>query len=145
MNNAIREEEYFHQFYLKLSERATNPEVKQTLKTLSDQEAAHKQRLESINLAEDEDKYDTSKLDEEMAEKDAKQIPLEDFEDVKSMLIFAIKQESIAKATYTKLAQSTQEPEYKETFLKLADEEGKHQLLLTGKLALLEQEGETAW
>ncbi|MFT4297818.1 MAG: hypothetical protein ACMXX5_01365 [Candidatus Woesearchaeota archaeon] len=142
--NAIRDEKYFYFFYIKLSEKAKNSNVKEELIRLAKEEQRHQQKLEALKLNQQDD-FNSADFDELQASQDAEQIPLDDFKDVKSMLNFAIKQEVIANMTYSKLADSCTDAKIEAVFRELAAEEKKHELLLTGKLSLINQDFVLEW
>jgi rubrerythrin len=145
LEHAIRDETYFYNFYNFLSEKALNEDVKQQLKRLASDELRHKQKLEAMKDFDFSDISELEVLDRVHAEEDASQVSLDSFNDIKSMLNFAIKQEVIANITYTKLAEACKESSMESVFKELATEEKKHELILTGKLALINQEFKIEW
>ncbi len=145
LDNAIKEEQYFHEFYKALAEKANEPAVKKELLKLSEQELIHKEKLRSLNFERIGDKIIADAIDEFDIEEEIALNPIEEFRNIKEMLEFAIKQEVLAKVTYLKMAKTINDDEAMNIFEMLAEEEKKHELLLTGKLALLEQQGAVDW
>ncbi len=139
LENAIKEEEYFHSFYLYLAEKIENDEIKQDLRKLAEQELMHKEKLECLSFEQIGRKVIADKINEIDVAEEVALTPVEEFKDLKDMFAFAIKQETIAQTTYEQLASAVDDENAKKLFLILADEEKKHRLLLTGKLALIEE------
>ncbi len=136
IENAIRDEEYFHLFYKKLAELSQDEKIKEGLLRLSEQERNHKEKLESLNFEQLGTKVIPDKISEIDVAEEVEMAPIEEFSDLRDMYAFAIKQEALAQITYEKLREAVNDPEAKDLFQTFADEEKKHKLLLTGELAL---------
>jgi len=143
LENAIRDEAYFHEFYKRLALFAKDKKVSQELLKLSEQEKLHKEKLESLSFEKIGENIIPEKVDE-LAIEEASLAPIEDFKSVNDMLVFAIKQEILARTAYMQLAKATTDAKVGLLFTKLANEEKTHELILTGKLASAAW-GEVSW
>lgn len=135
IENAIKEEEYFSEFYKKLAESANDEKVKEGLLRLSEQERIHKEKLLSLNLHVLG--VVPGIITKEDVEAEVSLTPVEEFASVKDMLAFAVKQEVQAELMYKKLSASTEDEDAKKLFDMLAEEEKEHKMLLTGELAVI--------
>lgn len=130
LENAIKEEEYFHNFYANLAEKTTDEEIKESLNMLSEQELMHKERLESLKIENViPDKIDAIDIADELGLP-----PIEEFLDMQTMFEFALKQEVAAKTLYRQLADAVEEPEAKRLLIILSEEESKHEQILAQEL-----------
>ncbi|MEA3429965.1 MAG: ferritin family protein [Nanoarchaeota archaeon] len=130
LEKAMKEEEYFYNFYNDLAERATDEEIKRALRGLAEAEKMHKERLASLNIENVQvDKIDALNISEELG------LPsIEEFLDIKTMYEFAIKQEKAAKELYIALAEAVDDENGKKLLLALSEEESKHEQLLAQEL-----------
>lgn len=135
MERAIKEEQYFHELYLKLADKVGVPSAKHLLLTLSEQEEIHKKRLESLdleNMKPISGAIESIDLGEELV-----LTPLNELGSIKEVFEFAIKNEIEANKRYKELAASIENPEAKNIFEMLASEEEKHESLLKEELKKL--------
>ena len=139
IENAIKEEEYFYNFYKKSAEVAENPEIKEELLKLAEFEKLHKEKLETLNFEEIGDKVVPEKLGVIQITDEDILLPFEKFESLKQMFEFAIKQEIAARKTYEILRDSIDDEAAKEMFNKLAQDEANHEMVLTEKLNNLKE------
>ncbi|MBU0756629.1 MAG: ferritin family protein [Nanoarchaeota archaeon] len=134
LNMAIKEEEFFKNFYLEAAEKTDVESAKALLKNLSEAEASHKERLETLDsekLGElvIADKIDAIDVAEELA-----LTPINEFNSLKEIFEFAIKAEASAKDMYERLGESVDDETAKKLFTLLASEEEKHHDMLASEL-----------
>ena len=123
---AINEEIKAMKFYLMLSDYVEEPEIAEALNDLAMVESGHRKKLEAIKAGritlKDEEFGDlgiTSKVDD--IEPDAKM-------DYIDLLKIGMKKEEAARKLYLNLAKVAQTKEFRDTFLKLANEEAQHKM-----------------
>lgn len=145
LENAIREEEYFSAFYMKMSEKASDESIKEQLRNLALQEQMHKEAIEALSFEKIGMRVIADKINEIDIEYELTLTPIEEFDNLHDMFKFAIKHETIAELGYERLANAINDADAKKLFLHFADEEKKHKLLLTGKMALVAQGTEVEW
>ena len=124
---AIKEEEAAAQFYTELARRAEKAWMKESLEEFAREEAGHKARLLDVKngrqLLSAADKVSDLKVSDFVVDV----TPSVDL-DYQEILIIAMKKEKAAFRLYTALAGATEEPDLKDVFLGLANEEAKHKL-----------------
>ena len=145
LESAIKDEEYFFNFYNMLADKSTKENIKEELGKLAMDEKRHKEKLESLSFEKIGAKVIARKIEAMDIARELEFAPIEDFKGVREMLVFAVKQEAMAQATYEKLKGAMEDENARNLFNMLAEEEKSHKLLLTGKLALIDQVGEINW
>lgn len=130
LEKAITEEEYFNQFYNTLADKASDESIKQALRQVAEQEQLHKEKLESLKVAD----VVPEKIDGLDIAEDLGLPPIEEFLDIKTMFEFAITQEIAAKLLYKDLAECMTDEQSKQLLLMLSDEEAKHEQILVEKV-----------
>jgi rubrerythrin len=125
---AIKKEQASNDFYLKLSQKADKPEMKQTCLDFAQQEMVHKSKLEAIKTGQlNLEKEEIGNLDLADTVEDVWEYSEMKYQE---MLMLAMKRELQAFKLYCALANMTKEKELKNTFLLLAQEEEQHKLKL---------------
>ncbi len=112
------------ELYMKMAAMAENPWMCKTLEGLAQEELQHRRKLKAVRAGkialEREEGGDLG-----IAE------TLEDIQphpdmDYRELVVFAIKKENVSYGLYSKLASIFSEPELKNIFLQLAEEEAGH-------------------
>ena len=128
MDFAIAREIDAHVFYLKLAERVTSPDLRETVRDFAMDEFQHRIRLQAIKVGE------IAFLDDEVGSLDiANRIPeIRPHPDMtyKELLILAMNREKAAFRIYTNLASIARTEDCRNTLLCLAQEEARHKLRL---------------
>jgi rubrerythrin len=124
---AIKNEIEANRMYLDLANNTTISAMKEVFEGFAKEEAGHKAKLEAIKTGSTTLPLDTNIQDLKIGDflVDVKPDPDMSYQDV---LVFAMKKEKEAFKLYTTLADFTDDPTLKETFLALAQEEAKHKL-----------------
>jgi rubrerythrin len=124
---AITHEESAAKFYTDLASRLDNPAMKQVLLDFSKEEEGHKAKLLEVKkgkkLEPSSEKIMDLKIGDYLANVDT-----EGEFNYQRALILAMKREKASYKLYTKLADSTDDPDIKSTMQALAQEEAKHKL-----------------
>lgn len=130
LENAIKEEAYFHLFYRELAMMQGDESVRAKLLELSIQERMHKEKLETLNVDKIGGLIVPEMVDDlEVADK-VSNTPMAEFENMEMMFKFAIRQEAMAKNVYASLAKVIGDVDTKQLFERLAAEEAGHEQLL---------------
>jgi rubrerythrin len=122
---AIEEEEKAYDLYLKLSQKVLDKGAKEMLLDMANMEKGHASKLRNY-MAGEEAVLDVAavsnlKMAEYMVDK-----PLEANAGVQDVLLFSIQAEKKAGRLYSDMASAVTNPSYKEFFIKMAEEEGRH-------------------
>lgn len=123
---AIAGETEASQFYTELACQMDNPAIREVFEDFAKEELGHKAQLEGVKKGNIQPKIEDVadlKIADYMV--DVKPSPNMDYQ---SALILAMKKEKAAFKLYTTLASKTQDPELRNMFLSLAQEEAKHKL-----------------
>ncbi|MFC1698080.1 ferritin family protein [Nanoarchaeota archaeon] len=134
LETAIKEEEYFYEFYKKLAEKATDEEMKKELNELAEYEKMHKEKLETLNFNEIGAKVIPEKLEKIDIGEELNLPDIDEFLDMRTMIEFAIKNEVKAKVMYKLLADSIDDESASNLLNKLSEEEAMHEQVLKEKL-----------
>ncbi len=138
LENSIKEENYFYHFYLELSEKADNQELKKELKKLAEYEKIHEEKLKTLDFNKLRGKIIPENFENLKDVKEELNIPpIEQFKDMKALIEFALKQEIQAKMLYADLAKSIDDPEAKGLLELLSSEEELHENILKERLTKL--------
>ncbi|MCB1875619.1 MAG: ferritin family protein [Chromatiales bacterium] len=124
---AIEREQQAADFYTDLAQKVNKPWLKEMLEGFSREEMRHKGKLKSVKKGEKllsaEQKIQNLKVSDYLVAVE----PTENL-DFQDALIVAMQREKAAYRLYTDLANNIDDPEMKELFLGLAQEEAKHKL-----------------
>lgn len=123
---AIAGETEASQLYTDLALQMENPAMREVFESFAKEELGHKTRLEGVkkgNIQPTIGKVTDLKIADYMV--DVQPSPNMDYQ---SAIILAMKKEKAAFKLYTTLASKTQNPELRDMFLSLAQEEAKHKL-----------------
>jgi rubrerythrin len=124
---AIRSEQEAVDFYTNLSSNASNSEMAEIFKDFAREEMGHKAKLMKIKeqglLEIQVENIPNLKIAEFLVE--MKATPDMSYSDA---LVLAMHKEKAAFKLYTRLAEKAPDSQFKEVFLKLAQEESKHKL-----------------
>ena len=124
---AIGEEQAAVDFYLKLADLSKNESIKKAFHEFAKEEMAHKAKLMEVK-ADGAAVFGTEKVvDMKLSDYLVDVIYRPDMP-YEEALILAMKKEKAAFKLYTALANRVQQPEMREMFLHLAQEEAKHKL-----------------
>ena len=124
---AIAREEEAAAFYTGLAANASESSMRSMFEGFAKEEMGHKSRLEAVKSRGVPAAADKKVVDLKIGDYlvDVEASPNMDYQDA---LIVAMKREKAAFRLYTDLAALADEPELKETFKFLAQEEAKHKL-----------------
>jgi rubrerythrin len=124
---AIGEEQAAVDFYLHLASQSKNKQTKQIFEEYAEEEMGHKAKLTGIKESGIFKLGDEKVRDLRIAEYlvDVKPTAGMTYQDA---LVLAMKKEKAAFRMYSKLAEQAADPQVKELFLALAQEESKHKL-----------------
>ena len=122
MARAIREEELFEEFYEKAAMRTGNAAAKTLFLRLADEERQHKLKLMGLHI-----NVEAGPIGDDLA-----LTPLNELQTIKDVFHHAITFEKKARQKYLRFARAFSEA--RELFTWLADEERKHEQLLTAEL-----------
>jgi len=124
---AIAREEEAAAFYTGLADNTTDTAMQTLFRAFSKEEMGHKARLEAVRARGVPPGVDKKVADLKIGDYlvDVEATPNMDYQDA---LIVAMKREKAAFRLYTDLAALADEPELKDTFRFLAQEEAKHKL-----------------
>lgn len=125
---AINEEQKASDLYASLAGRSRNKMIQEVFEQFSREELGHKKKLESIKsgrvVAVSREKVVDMKIGDYLVDVNKTRDDLT----YQESLIVAMKEEKAAFRLYSDLANRTDHPELKQTFLMLAQEEAKHKL-----------------
>jgi rubrerythrin len=124
---AIGEEVAAQQFYLKLAETATDQAMKEVFEGFAREEQGHKAKLEAVKAGKLRHAFTGRPQDLKIAEITVQVDPTTET-GYQEALILAMKKEKAAYRMYSDLADMTEEPELRDLFLGLAQEEARHKL-----------------
>jgi len=123
---AIAGETEAGRFYTDLAVQTDNPAMREVFESFAKEELGHKARLEGVKKSNIQPKVeDVADLKIADYTVDVKPSPNMDYQ---SAIILAMKKEKAAFKLYTTLASKMQDPELRDMFLSLAQEEAKHKL-----------------
>lgn len=125
---AIKDELRASNFYADLAAKSRNREIQKMFEQFSREELGHKKKLESIRegdmVAVSAEKVTDLKIGDYLVEVNSSRDDL----NYQEALIVAMKEEKAAFRLYSDLADRSDHPSLKDTFLMLAQEEAKHKL-----------------
>ena len=136
LNNAIKDEEYFANFYSMAAKKTEVESARKLFITLADQELLHKQKLESLSF--DPEAIIPDKVEDVEIAQDLMMTPIEEINDIKEVFKMAIKFEIQAKDMYQQLGACMADSQAKELLDKLAAEEERHETLLKEEMQKVE-------
>lgn len=128
IEHAIKEEEYAFHLYTDMAEETTVESIKRLLTNLAEQEATHKEKLQTLNLGNIRMLPAViSRIDvaEELA-----LTPLDEFKSLEDAFKFAVIAEIRANEMYITLGKAAESPDAKKIFTLLAEEEAQHKATL---------------
>jgi len=126
LNFAITQETKAHDFYLELADWVETERTSKALQNFADEELTHLQKL--LALKKSNLRIAAAQIGSlDIAEKLEPVEPKENMDYTKT-LIYAIKKEDRANKLYNSLAEASDDPEIKEMFLLLAQQEANHRL-----------------
>ena len=130
LNFAIGKEEEAARFYTTLAGKMAPENMKEVFREFAKEEEGHRQKLISIKSGEKPFPARKEILDLKIAENLTEVNVSDDLTDLsyQQALIIAMKAEKEAFKLYNELAKSTSDPEIRDLFLSLAQEEAKHKL-----------------
>lgn len=124
---AIGQEEEAAAFYTDLANKMDRPFMKKIFEDFAGEERGHKRKLQEVKkgarLLSVQDKVIDLKIGNYLVEVEPGTV-----DDYQQALILAMKKEKKAFMMYSDLAALAPEPDLKETFVALAQEEAKHKL-----------------
>ncbi len=128
LDYAISKEEDAAQYYTDLAERMNKPHMKEIFEQFALEEKSHKAKLEMVKkgklLLSAKQKVMNLKIVDSMKDNRFKEGEF----NYQESLMAAMNAEKASFKLYSDLAEATDSPELKETFLALAQEEAKHKL-----------------
>ncbi|MBU1024258.1 ferritin family protein [bacterium] len=125
---AIRREEEAAQFYLDIAEKIDKPALRQTFKDFAKEEYKHKAMIQDMKKGKIAEFKEENILNLKIADI-IEDVPSLDVDfDYQKVLILAMQREKNAYIVYTFLANATENPDIKNIFKVLAQEEAKHKL-----------------
>ena len=122
---AIAGEEAANRFYLGLAGKMEDDAMRKVFEEFAGEERNHKAILQGVRRGKAIEPEDV--VDLKIAEFSVDVEPRADM-DYQDALVLAMKREKAAFALYSRIAEATQDPSLRETFLMLAQEEAKHKL-----------------
>jgi rubrerythrin len=124
---AIDREQDAADFYINLAERASSAWMKDILLGFSKEEMRHKGKIKSVKKGEKLLSSEQQVLDLKISDYLVDVEPQDDIS-LQDAMIVAMKREKAAYRLYSDLAAKVTDPEVKDLFLGLAQEEAKHKL-----------------
>lgn len=121
---AIGGEMKAHELYMRMAAMVKNPWISKTIEGMAQEELQHRRKLEAVRAGrialEREDVGDLGLAD-----------TLEDIQphadmDYRELVMFAVRKEAASQGLYSRLASIFSEPELRDIFLRLAEEEADH-------------------
>ncbi len=129
LNQAIRYEEESYNMYIKAYSKAENPSSKTLFKKLANQEKKHKAALRKIN-PKDVEKIQNPRSRYLNVCRNLMLTPLSELKELKDIFRKASRKEKEAQERYLRFAKAVKPGKIRALFLKLAEEEKKHEKLL---------------
>lgn len=123
---AIFREEKAHELYKYLASQVSNPRIHKILKDFALEELEHKKRLEAVKAGEV--KLDMEEVGSLGIADEVEYTGYRPGMTYAEILVMVMKKEKASFRLYTRLASASNQPELKEIFSKLAQEEAKHKL-----------------
>lgn len=127
LDYAISLEQRAVDLYTDLAGKAQNSATKKVFLEYAEEEMSHRKKLEDVVEGEQSISSDEAVADLKISDYSVS-VELGDAPSYQDILLFAMEQEKLAFRLYTDLAARVPEPEFKELFLALAQEEAKHKL-----------------
>lgn len=124
---AIENEQSAIDFYMELSEKTTKPHLKKVFADYAREEMGHKSRIEAVKAGKKFKPSEHKVLDLKLSDYLVDVEPTPDM-DFQSALVVAMKREKAAFHLYTDIAEQVDDPDLRDLFLRLAQEEAKHKL-----------------
>jgi len=128
LDMAIKDEIRASNLYAGLAKKSRNKEIQKVFEQFSKEELGHKKKLENIKssgkIAVQPKAIQDLKIGDYIVDVDTSREDLT----YQEALIVAMKEEKRAFKLYTDLAARTDDPDTRETFLMLAQEEARHKL-----------------
>lgn len=124
---AIENEQSAVDFYRELAEKATKSWVRDLFEEYAKEEEVHKANIEAVKAGQNLTPVSEKVLDLKLGDYLIEIEPTPDM-DYQSALVLAMKREKAAFRLYTALAAKVENEEYRDLFLRLAQEEAKHKL-----------------
>ena len=124
LNVAIASESKAHELYIEMAAMVENPWMRRTLEGFAQEELQHRAKLEAVKagwIVLEREKVGDLGIAEAL--EDAKPHAKMDY---RELLVFAIKKEDSSHRLYATMASILSEPELKDIFNKLAEEEAAH-------------------
>lgn len=134
MESAIKQEEYSREFYKAAAAKTKVPSAKKLLLRLSAEEQIHKERLETMDFSKLGAKVLADRINEIDVAQELMLTPVNEFKDLKAVLLFAIKKEQAAKKLYEELAYAAEDEKARHLFNVLSSEENNHEAMLAAEL-----------
>lgn len=129
LDYAIECEQNAHDFYLELSKKCEFPGLKEVLENFAKEELGHRKKLAAIKEGRiSPAKFGQKVMDLDIADYLEDVDPETDRLDYQNILIIAMKKEKSSFRLYTKLAESTNDPEIRGLLESLANDEARHKL-----------------
>ena len=123
---AINRENEAQAFYLRIADMVKKPELVKILKVFAGEEVEHRMRLEALKAGKlTIEKEEIGNLNIADYASDVEPHP---YMNHAELLVVAMKKEKLSYKLYTDLAASDQRKEFRDIFLKLAQEEAGHKL-----------------
>lgn len=126
---AIKKEEEAIKFYSDLREKVKDQASKKLLEELEAMELGHKKILQNLDISKIES-YNREEITNLGISEVMNEIEINPLSTFQEVLIVAMKREEQAQKLYTNLSNHISDEAVKKVFLKLADEEAKHKLML---------------
>ena len=125
---AIEREDDAARFYLEVAEKIDKPALQQTFKDFAKEEYKHKAMIQDMKKGKTTEFIEEKVLDLKISDL-VEDVPSLDIDfDYQKVLILAMKREKGAYILYTNLANMSDNPDVKNIFKILAQEEAKHKL-----------------
>jgi rubrerythrin len=128
LDHAIAMEQAAVDLYLQLAERTRTETMREVFQSFAQEERGHKAKLEAVKSGKRPTlEMDRAVQDLKIAEY-VNDVELTGDPTYADILVFAMKQEKQAFRLYTDLAERVEDPQIRQLFLALAQEEAKHKL-----------------
>ncbi|RLD37164.1 MAG: rubrerythrin [Bacteroidetes bacterium] len=124
---AIENEQNAADFYFKLADITRDKSIRETFTLYANEEIGHKEKLISIKKEGVFQLEEQSILDMKVADYVVRQAVFENMS-YQDALILAMKREKAAYRLYMKLSSKTDDKQFKDLFIGLAQEEAKHKM-----------------
>ena len=126
MDFAINQEIKAVKFYKILADFVEQPEMADVLSDLSIQEMGHKAKLEAMKARKIP--IDMEEVGDLCIANHVKDIEYDAKMDYVELLVIGMKKEEASRRLYTDLAKTAQTKEFRDVFIKLANEEAQHKM-----------------